>query len=223
MFVCKIFCNDGQFYCMFLGPHGAAFISTSSQVSHLQLCLQEQEGSASAHDDTHQWEAFSLQALRAEVAAKMIVIESDSDTLNTRVFFLQYLRFNRNGHLKFHMERLHNQENLTRKNHTSASQQTIIVNSDEEALATLQCKEKTGYCCNWIFLGRNSKKMSAVQKPEKATEHCNICFVCLAALQAHQTAITPERLQALGQEHIIVAQEPTDQVVDVQRAPVFFI
>lgn len=35
-----------------------------------------------------------------------------------------------------------------------------------------------------------------------------------AALQAHQTTILPERLQALGQEHIIVAQEQaaSDQV-----------
>ncbi|CAI5647360.1 zinc finger protein 335 [Oreochromis niloticus] len=74
-------------------------------------------------------------------------------------------RFNRNGHLKFHMERLHNQDNLARKSRTTASQQTIIVNSDEEALATLQ------------------------------------------SLQGHQAVITPERLQALGQEHIIVAQE----------------
>ncbi|XP_035512543.1 zinc finger protein 335-like isoform X2 [Morone saxatilis] len=74
-------------------------------------------------------------------------------------------RFNRNGHLKFHMERLHNQDHPTRKNRTATSQQTIIVNSDEEALATLQ------------------------------------------SLQAHQTVITPERLQALGQDHIIVAQE----------------
>uniref|UniRef100_A0A3Q0QZN8 Zinc finger protein 335 n=1 Tax=Amphilophus citrinellus TaxID=61819 RepID=A0A3Q0QZN8_AMPCI len=64
-------------------------------------------------------------------------------------------QFNRNGHLKFHMERLHNQDNPARKNRATASQQTIIVNSDEEALATLQ-------------------------------------------LQGHQ---------ALGQEHIIVAQE----------------
>lgn len=42
-----------------------------------------------------------------------------------------------------------------------------------------------------------------------------VCFgVCLTALQAHQTVITPERLQALGQEHIIVAQEQalSDQV-----------
>lgn len=74
-------------------------------------------------------------------------------------------RFNRNGHLKFHMERLHNQDNPARKGRTTASQQTIIVNSDEEALATLQ------------------------------------------SLQGHQAVITPERLQALGQEHIIVAQE----------------
>ncbi|KAM4610184.1 zinc finger protein 335-like [Polymixia lowei] len=74
-------------------------------------------------------------------------------------------RFNRNGHLKFHMERLHSQDHPIRKNRAAASQQTIIVNNDEEALATLQ------------------------------------------SLQAGQTVITPERLQALGQEHIIVAQE----------------
>ncbi|XP_033943038.1 zinc finger protein 335 isoform X3 [Pseudochaenichthys georgianus] len=74
-------------------------------------------------------------------------------------------RFNRNGHLKFHMERLHSQDHLARKARTASSQQTIIVNSDEEALATLQ------------------------------------------SLQAHQTVITPERLQALGHDHIIVAQE----------------
>ncbi|KAM6925491.1 zinc finger protein 335 [Xenentodon cancila] len=74
-------------------------------------------------------------------------------------------RFNRNGHLKFHMERLHNQEHPTRKSRATASQQTIIVHSDEEALATLQ------------------------------------------SLQGHQAVITPERLQALGQDHIIVAQE----------------
>lgn len=43
---------------------------------------------------------------------------------------------------------------------------------------------------------------------------CVFCCVCLTALQAHQTVITPERLQALGQEHIIVAQEQalSDQV-----------
>ncbi|XP_030639733.1 zinc finger protein 335-like [Chanos chanos] len=75
-------------------------------------------------------------------------------------------RFNRNGHLKFHMERLHSQDPPARKPRTVPSQQTIIVNSDEEALATLQ------------------------------------------SLQAGQTVISPERLQqALGREHIIVAQE----------------
>lgn len=72
MFVCKIFCNNHQFYCLFLGPHGTAFISTSSQVSDLQLCLQEQEGPASAHDDTYQREAISLQALWAKVGVPYI-------------------------------------------------------------------------------------------------------------------------------------------------------
>nr|XP_017212961.2 zinc finger protein 335-like [Danio rerio] len=47
-------------------------------------------------------------------------------------------RFNRNGHLKFHMERLHTQEPSPRKARSIPSQQTIIINSDEEALATLQ-------------------------------------------------------------------------------------
>uniref|UniRef100_A0A4W4G8V5 C2H2-type domain-containing protein n=1 Tax=Electrophorus electricus TaxID=8005 RepID=A0A4W4G8V5_ELEEL len=70
-------------------------------------------------------------------------------------------RFNRNGHLKFHMERLHTQDPPPRKARAGTSQQTIIVNSDEEALATL-----------WTL------------------------------------GTLPERLQqALGQEHIIVAQE----------------
>ncbi|XP_031421550.1 zinc finger protein 335 isoform X3 [Clupea harengus] len=46
-------------------------------------------------------------------------------------------RFNRNGHLKFHMERLHSQDPPTRRTRPGTSQ-TIIVNSDEEALATLQ-------------------------------------------------------------------------------------
>lgn len=47
-------------------------------------------------------------------------------------------RFNRNGHLKFHINRLHNQDHSIRKSRASSNQQTIIVNSDEEALATLQ-------------------------------------------------------------------------------------
>ncbi|XP_066558306.1 zinc finger protein 335 isoform X2 [Amia ocellicauda] len=78
-------------------------------------------------------------------------------------------RFNRNGHLKFHMERLHSLDPPVRKTRLGGSQQAIILNSNEEALATLQ-----------------------------------------SALQAGQTVITPERLQqALGQDHIIVAQEQT--------------
>ncbi|XP_074867943.1 zinc finger protein 335 isoform X2 [Carettochelys insculpta] len=76
-------------------------------------------------------------------------------------------RFNRNGHLKFHMQRLHCSEGKRPGQPAAATQQTILLNSDEEALATLQ-----------------------------------------TALQTGQAVLTPERLQqALGQEHIIVAQE----------------
>ncbi|XP_071615584.1 zinc finger protein 335 isoform X2 [Heliangelus exortis] len=76
-------------------------------------------------------------------------------------------RFNRNGHLKFHMQRLHSSEVKRPPVPAAAAPQTIILNSDEDTLATLQ-----------------------------------------TALQAGQAVLAPERLQqALGQEHIIVAQE----------------
>uniref|UniRef100_A0A6I8NDK8 Zinc finger protein 335 n=1 Tax=Ornithorhynchus anatinus TaxID=9258 RepID=A0A6I8NDK8_ORNAN len=84
-------------------------------------------------------------------------------------------RFNRNGHLKFHIQRLHGPEGKSREPPGPAGPptRTIILNGDEDALATLQ-----------------------------------------SALQAGQAVLTPERLQqALGQDHIIVAQEQavTDQ------------
>uniref|UniRef100_A0A8D2ALJ0 Zinc finger protein 335 n=1 Tax=Sciurus vulgaris TaxID=55149 RepID=A0A8D2ALJ0_SCIVU len=83
-------------------------------------------------------------------------------------------RFNRNGHLKFHIQRLHSPDG--RKSGTPAVRtpaqtptQTIILNSDDETLATLH-----------------------------------------TALQSSHGVLGPERLQqALGQEHIIVAQEQT--------------
>nr|XP_009942405.1 PREDICTED: zinc finger protein 335 [Opisthocomus hoazin] len=46
-------------------------------------------------------------------------------------------RFNRNGHLKFHMQRLHSSE-AKRLGAPAAAAQTIILNSDEDTLATLQ-------------------------------------------------------------------------------------
>ncbi|XP_007936552.1 zinc finger protein 335 [Orycteropus afer afer] len=79
-------------------------------------------------------------------------------------------RFNRNGHLKFHIQRLHSPDG--RKLGAPPAQtptQTIILNSDEETLATLH-----------------------------------------TAFQSSHGVLGPERLQqALGQEHIIVAQEQT--------------
>ncbi|XP_010122322.1 PREDICTED: LOW QUALITY PROTEIN: zinc finger protein 335-like, partial [Chlamydotis macqueenii] len=47
-------------------------------------------------------------------------------------------RFNRNGHLKFHMQRLHSSEGKRPGAPAAAAQQTIILNSDEDTLATLQ-------------------------------------------------------------------------------------
>ncbi|NWR65679.1 ZN335 protein, partial [Bucorvus abyssinicus] len=51
-------------------------------------------------------------------------------------------RFNRNGHLKFHMQRLHSSEG--KQPGAPAAQQTIIVNSDEDTLATLQTALQSG-------------------------------------------------------------------------------
>ncbi|XP_064888109.1 zinc finger protein 335 isoform X1 [Columba livia] len=51
-------------------------------------------------------------------------------------------RFNRNGHLKFHMQRLHSAEE--KRPGAAAAQQTIILNSDEETLATLQTALQAG-------------------------------------------------------------------------------
>ncbi|CDQ86251.1 unnamed protein product [Oncorhynchus mykiss] len=49
-------------------------------------------------------------------------------------------RFNRNGHLKFHLERLHSQDPPAKKIHSGggSQQQAFIVSDDEEALAMLQ-------------------------------------------------------------------------------------
>ncbi|TKC43564.1 hypothetical protein EI555_011919 [Monodon monoceros] len=86
-------------------------------------------------------------------------------------------RFNRNGHLKFHIQRLHSPDGRKAATPTTRAPaqtpktptQTIILNSDDETLATLH-----------------------------------------TALQSSHGVLGPERLQqALGQEHIIVAQEQT--------------
>ncbi|XP_059754105.1 zinc finger protein 335 isoform X2 [Balaenoptera ricei] len=83
-------------------------------------------------------------------------------------------RFNRNGHLKFHIQRLHSPDGRKAATPTARAPaqtptQTIILNSDDETLATLH-----------------------------------------TALQSSHGVLGPERLQqALGQEHIIVAQEQT--------------
>ncbi|XP_027750737.1 zinc finger protein 335 isoform X1 [Empidonax traillii] len=51
-------------------------------------------------------------------------------------------RFNRKGHLKFHMQRLHSSEG--KRPEPAAAQQTIILNSDEDTLATLHTALQAG-------------------------------------------------------------------------------
>lgn len=61
-----------------------------------------------------------------------------------RLFTL--LSFNRNGHLKFHIQRLHSIDG--RKPGTSTARapaQTIILNSEEETLATLHSELPLGH------------------------------------------------------------------------------
>lgn len=59
-------------------------------------------------------------------------------------------RFNRNGHLKFHMQRLHGSEEKEIPDPAPGStSQTIVLSSEEEALATLQSEPLLGLlaCC----------------------------------------------------------------------------
>ncbi|KAM6248679.1 zinc finger protein 335 isoform 2-T2 [Porphyrio hochstetteri] len=53
-------------------------------------------------------------------------------------------RFNRNGHLKFHMQRLHSSEGKSPGAPAAAAPQTLILNSDEDTLATLQTALQSG-------------------------------------------------------------------------------
>ncbi|XP_061486683.1 zinc finger protein 335 isoform X2 [Rhineura floridana] len=53
-------------------------------------------------------------------------------------------RFNRNGHLKFHMQRLHSSEGKQVPEPTPSASQTIILNGDDEALAALQTTLHSG-------------------------------------------------------------------------------
>lgn len=89
-------------------------------------------------------------------------------------------RFNRNGHLKFHMERLHSQDPATRKTHSGggSQQQSFIVSSDEEALAMLQ-----------------SLQAGQTISPEQLQK----------ALGQDNIIVSQE--QGLDQDHIILSQE----------------
>lgn len=131
------------------GPHGTALEPAAPPVQPVQLRLQEQEGPAAAHADPHQREALRVPALRAAVRLGEAcggcracggwgggAPEPASSPFS----------FNRNGHLKFHIQRLHSPDGRkaaapTARPPAGPPTQTIILNSDDETLATLHSEQ----------------------------------------------------------------------------------
>lgn len=123
--------------------------------------------------------------------------------------------FNRNGHLKFHIQRLHSPDGRkaaapTARPPARPPTQTIILNSDDETLATLHSEqdprvdpglEPLPRCTPSGWAGAGPCQVSLRECPPP---------LCPAAFQSSHGVLGPERLQqALGQEHIFVAQEQT--------------
>lgn len=86
-------------------------------------------------------------------------------------------RFNRNGHLKFHMERLHNQETARKCRAPASQQQTIIVNNEEVALATLQCRDTQSHTQHNTRQSRQLPPATAATKhPTQILLYINVGF-----------------------------------------------
>ncbi|XP_036844807.1 zinc finger protein 335 isoform X1 [Oncorhynchus mykiss] len=115
-------------------------------------------------------------------------------------------RFNRNGHLKFHMERLHSQDPPTKKSRSGAgSQQTIIVNNDEEALVTLQSALQAGQTISPEQLQQALGQDHIIVSQEQALGQDHIIMSQEQTLGQDHIIMSQE--QTLGQDHIIVSQE----------------
>ncbi|XP_045063234.1 zinc finger protein 335 isoform X2 [Coregonus clupeaformis] len=115
-------------------------------------------------------------------------------------------RFNRNGHLKFHMERLHSQDPPTKKTRSGGgSQQTVIVNSDEEALATLQSALQAGQTITPEQLQQALGQDHIVVSQEQGLGQDHIVVSQEQGLGQDHIVVSQE--QGLGQDHIIVSQE----------------
>lgn len=143
----------------FPGTHGTACEPAAPPVWPVQLCIQKQKGPTAAYVDPHQREAFCLPplwtAVRREARATGCRAQVGRGCTPEPLSFS--LSFNRNGHLKFHIQRLHSPDG--RKTGTPPSRapaqtptQTIILNSDEEALATLHSEPTERKGC-WGLLG----------------------------------------------------------------------
>lgn len=136
--------------CPSAGPHGAALKPEAPPVQSVQLCFQEQEGPAAAHADPHQREAFFMPPLWAAVrlgTGGLGLLGMHGRAAPEPLSFP--CSFNRNGHLKFHIQRLHSPDGRkagtpTARPPAGTSTQTIILNSDDETLATLHSELPQG-------------------------------------------------------------------------------
>ncbi|KAJ8017199.1 hypothetical protein DPEC_G00015330 [Dallia pectoralis] len=153
-------------------------------------------------------------------------------------------RFNRNGHLKFHMERLHSQDPPARKSRSGGGgpQQTIILNSDEEALATLQSALQAGQAISpdrlQQALGQDhiivSQNQEVQEDQEEATYIQQITTVDGQTVQHLMTGdnqvqyiISQEGVQhLLPQEYVVLAdgnqiQLPDGQIIQYEHDGTF--
>ncbi|KFO08138.1 Zinc finger protein 335, partial [Balearica regulorum gibbericeps] len=114
-------------------------------------------------------------------------------------------RFNRNGHLKFHMQRLHSSEGKRPGAPAAAAQQTIILNSDEDTLATLQskmCPCDGGVSCGFPALGQEHIIVAQEQSVTSQEEATYIQEITTADGQTVQHLVTSD-----NQVQYIIAQD----------------
>ncbi|XP_034028169.1 zinc finger protein 335-like isoform X2 [Thalassophryne amazonica] len=141
---------------------------------------------------------------------------------NEKPFSCKYCgqRFNRNGHLKFHMDRLHNQDHPTRKNPTAPSQQAIVVNSDEEALASLQSLQEHQAVITTEHLQAVGQEHIIVSEEQALSDHYQMVQQLVTGdnqVTEVQYIISQDGVQHLiPQEYVVVADSEPIQIPEGQ-------
>ncbi|NWT10946.1 ZN335 protein, partial [Vireo altiloquus] len=117
-------------------------------------------------------------------------------------------RFNRNGHLKFHTQRLHSSEG--KRPGPAAAQQTIILNSDEDTLATLHTALQAG---------------QAVLAPERLQQALGQEHILVTQEQSvtsqEEAAYIQEITTADGQtvQHLVTADNQVQYIIAQEGVP----